>query len=231
MGVPSPISWSCMRRYIAAFRSLLGGDEVEWDGAVVRMLHTPDSSAPPPVDLPIYIGAIGPKGLEVARDLGDGLFVASGVPDGVGDFDAVAYLVWGTVLGEGETVASDRVRTAAGPGVMQTFHATYEVFGSDAMANLPGGPAWLAIIDRTPESQRHLAVHDGHCLHLNEADGAAWDHGASSLVEHTTTSGTADQVRAKVNGYLEQGVTEIVYQPTGDVPRELEAFAAAVRST
>lgn len=63
------------------------------------------------------------------------------------------------------------------------------------------------------------------------ADGAAWDHGASSLVEHTTTSGTADQVRAKVNGYLEQGVTEIAYQPTGDVPRELEAFAAAVRST
>ena len=229
MGVAAPITWSYMRRYITAFRSLLRGEVAEWDGAEMRMLHGPDSMIDVPVEVPIYIGAIGPKGLEVAQHLGDGLFVASGVPEGASGFESVAYLVWGTVLEESEDTAGDRVRAAAGPGVMQTYHATYEVLGPDGMSKLPGGAAWLDVINRSPDAQRHLAVHQGHCLRLNDADTAAWDQGASSLVEHTTLSGTVLQIRAKVAAYADQGVTELVCPPTGDIPRELEAFAAATQ--
>jgi 5,10-methylenetetrahydromethanopterin reductase len=32
----------------------------------------------------------------------------------------------------------------------------------------------------------------------------------------------------KVQGLAAQGATEILYQPAGDIPRELERFAAAV---
>jgi 5,10-methylenetetrahydromethanopterin reductase len=92
-----------------------------------------------------------------------------------------------------------------------------------------GGEEWLEVVERTPGSHRHLAVHDGHCLYLNEADAAAWDAGARQLIEGATLTGSRGAVRERLAGYAEQGDTEIVYQPVGDVRRELEAFAAAAQ--
>jgi len=43
-----------------------------------------------------------------------------------------------------------------------------------------------------------------------------------------TTTGSAEEVRTKLEGLAEVGVTEIAYQPAGpDIPRELRAFADA----
>ena len=56
-----------------AYRGLLRGEVVEWEGARMQMLH-PDGSAPPrPIDVPILIGALGPKGRAVAEKY-DGVF-------------------------------------------------------------------------------------------------------------------------------------------------------------
>jgi 5,10-methylenetetrahydromethanopterin reductase len=44
MGQPKPIPWSYMSRYITAFRGLLRGETVQWDGAALRMLHTAASA-------------------------------------------------------------------------------------------------------------------------------------------------------------------------------------------
>src|SRR5262249_39518555 len=84
-----------------------------------------------------------------------------------------------------------------------------------------------------PESERHLDVHVGHCIHVNEADRAAWAVTAGSLLPTTTVTGTAEQVKARIDDLGAQGVTEVVYQPTGpDIRRELEAmFASAARPT
>jgi 5,10-methylenetetrahydromethanopterin reductase len=80
-------------------------------------------------------------------------------------------------------------------------------------------------VNRTPEERRHIAVHTGHCVELNEADRAAWDSGGHELLEPSTLSGTADQVRRKLDDLADRGVTEIVFQPCGpDVRRELERF-------
>ena len=91
-----------------------------------------------------------------------------------GAFDWVAYLYWGTVLDEGEDLSSPRVLAAAGPGGALAYHATYELYGRDAVGDLPGGAAWLEVVDRRPIEERHLDVHVGHCIHLNDADRAAW---------------------------------------------------------
>jgi 5,10-methylenetetrahydromethanopterin reductase len=41
-------------------------------------------------------------------------------------------------------------------------------------------------------------------------------------------TGTAAEVRERVAGLAETGITEIAFQPAGpDIPRELKAFAAA----
>src|SRR5438093_9600503 len=68
------IPWSFMAAYIRAYRGLLRGETIEWEGTRMRMLHPPGHAAPRPVDVPVIIGALGPKGAAVARELGDGLF-------------------------------------------------------------------------------------------------------------------------------------------------------------
>ncbi len=96
------ITWSYMEEYIRAFRGLLRGEVVEWEGARMQMLH-PEGHAPArPVDVPILIGALGPRGDRVARELGDGLYVTLQLPEFVKEYSWVPYLAWGTVLDEGE---------------------------------------------------------------------------------------------------------------------------------
>ena len=70
-----------------------------------------------------------------------------------------------------------------------------------------------------------------HCVGLNEADQAAWDAGGHRMLDDVTMSGTADQVRERLAGLAEHGVTEIVFQPCGpDVRRELEVFMDTAKS-
>jgi 5,10-methylenetetrahydromethanopterin reductase len=96
------VPWSYMDRYIRAYRGLLRGETIEWEGARMRMLHPPGHAAPRPVEVPVIIGALGPKGAAVARELGDGLYVTMTLPEFANDFSCVSFLFWGTVLEEGE---------------------------------------------------------------------------------------------------------------------------------
>ena len=74
------ITWSFMDDYIRAYRGLLRGETIEWEGARMQMLHPPGHAAPRPIDVPIIIGALGPKGAAVARELGDGLYITLALP-------------------------------------------------------------------------------------------------------------------------------------------------------
>jgi 5,10-methylenetetrahydromethanopterin reductase len=194
----------------------------------MQMLH-PDGNAPArPIDVPILIGAIGPKGRAVAEHY-DGIFATTTL-EGLepGAFDWVAYLYWGTVLEPDEDVSSHRVLAAAGPGGALAYHATYELYGPDAVPDIPGGKEWLAVIDERGEDERHLRVHVGHCIHLNDADRAAWAATGGALLPTTTVTGTPDEVKSRIDDLGAKGVTEVVFQPGGpDTRRELEAMFAA----
>ncbi|TQC43189.1 LLM class flavin-dependent oxidoreductase [Rhodococcus sp. WS4] len=228
MGQARPISWSYMTRYITTFRALLRGETAEWDGGRLRMLHPGESRPTGHDSIPVYVSAIGAKGIAVAQSLTDNLLVIGGVPTGIEKFRNVSVLAYGTVLDDGEPLDSDRLRAAAGPALAQTFHISYELGGKDAVRLLPGGPEWLAGIEDIPDGERHLAIHTGHLIHMNHADIAAWDAGAHTMLEQVTLTGTAGAVRDKVQALKAQGATEILYQPTGDIRRELERFADAM---
>lgn len=223
------ITWKFMQEYIVAFRALLRGEIITWEGARMQMLHPEGSAAPRPVDVPVLVGALGPKGRQVARDLGDGLFIALSVDPEAASFPWVALLYWGTVLDEGEAADSERVRLAAGPGWALAYHSTYEFAGADAVNAIPGGEQWLKVLDDRPSEERHLGVHVGHCIHLNDADAAAWEAGGSVTVEQVTLTGSAAELRSRAADLIEQGVTEMVFQPTGpDIRRELERMISAI---
>jgi 5,10-methylenetetrahydromethanopterin reductase len=220
-----PMRWSDVEAYVRVLRALLRGEDAEWEGHVLRMLHPDGFGATRPVDIPVLIGADGPKGLAVAGQLGDGVFSAM-IPT---QSDAAwrALLTVGTVLDEGEDPSSPRVLEAAGPALAVVYHGMYERGGAEAADALPGGQAWREAIEAVPERERHLAIHEGHLVEANVRDRPAVEAG-SSLLPAFTTTGTAAEVRQRVAGLAEAGVTEIAYQPAGpDIPRELAAFAAA----
>ncbi|WP_433555995.1 LLM class flavin-dependent oxidoreductase [Pseudonocardia xinjiangensis] len=222
------ITWAYMESYIRAYRGLLQGEVVEWEGAQMQMLH-PDGHAPArPVDVPILVGALGPKGHKVAKELGDGLYVTLQLPEFITEYSWVPNLVWGTVLDEGEATDSDHARLAAGPGWALAYHGAYEFGGPSAVHDLPGGAEWMDVVNRTPDDRRHLAVHTGHCVEIGEADRAAWDAGGHAILRDVTISGTRDQVRHRLDEFASKGVTEIVFQPCGpDTRGELERFLDA----
>jgi 5,10-methylenetetrahydromethanopterin reductase len=219
------IPWSYMESYIRAYRGLLRGEVVEWEGAQMQMLH-PEGHAPArPVEVPILIAALGPRGNKVASQLGDGLYVTLQLPEFMRGYSWVPYLAWGAVLDEGEALDSEHARAAGGPGWALAYHGAYEFGGPDAVRELPGGAGWMDVVDKTPLERRHLAVHAGHCVALNEADQAAWNAGGHAILQDVTISGTRDQVRRRLDDLASRGVTEIVFQPCGpDTRAELERF-------
>jgi 5,10-methylenetetrahydromethanopterin reductase len=225
----APTSWTYLRDYVAAFRGLLTGATVTWQGSRMRMMHPHGHAQQRPIDVPILVSAIGPKGLAVATELADGLFTISGQTSFASRFDWAALAMHGTVLADGEPLDSARVRAAAGPGNALAYHVSYE-FGGD-VTTLPAGDVWLDTINQTPPQDRHFAVHDQHLVALNRADTAAWAAGSWQAIPQTTMTGTARDIGRRIRDIAAQGITEIIYQPTGpDIAAELEAFHTAARS-
>jgi 5,10-methylenetetrahydromethanopterin reductase len=223
-----PMPWRQVADYVRCLKALLAGETAEWEGAKVRMMQLPGFGAERPINVPILIGADGPKGLAVAAELGDGVFSAAvPQPDAVGVVDWRALLSFGTVLDEGEDLTSPRVIDAVGPAAVVLYHATYVRGGADAVDALPGGRGWRQAIEAYPESERHLAIHEGHLVKANPRD----EPHVAELVPMASSmalTGTADQIREKITRLEALGVTELVYQPAGsDIERELRAFASA----
>ena len=219
-----PMKWSDVGTYMRVLMGLLRGEDVEWEGKTLRMLQLPGFGAERPVDVPFLIAASGPKGMALAEELGAGVFSAA-VPTAC-DVDWHAFLCFGTVIDEGEEPTSARVKAAAGPGLVVTLHATYESSGA-GVDGFPGGAKWREAVERTPPNARHLAIHEAHLVALNDRDRLAIDD-LAPLVTSIGISGTAKEVRDKMKGLEDAGVTEIAYQPSGpDIPRELRAFMDA----
>ncbi len=215
------LSWSTMETWVRQLKGLLRGEEVEVEGSVAKLMHPAGVVAPRPLATPIWIAANGPKGLGMARELGDGVMCAGVVPEGAKD---AAVLVMGTVLREGESFETPRVLDAIGPAIAVVLHGTYEAAGEGVDA-LPGGKGWREEVEAFPERTRHLHVHEGHLVELSDRDRR---HLAPEL-GGTTFSGTPEQLREKRDQLADQGVSELVYWPMGPNPEaELEAMVAAV---
>jgi len=171
----------------------------------------------------MLISALGPQGLAITREIADGLFTVNNQTGHAHEFSWAALGIHGTVLDNHEPLDSPRVRAAAGAGNALAYHTTYE-FGGD-VTQLPGGQEWLNVITAQPERERHLVVHDQHLVGLNQADDAAWTAGSWHAIPATTVTGSAAHIAEQLTRYADEGITEIMYQPSGpDLTGELERF-------
>jgi len=213
-----PLSWKSMRSYIGQLRGLLRGEPVECEGQMIQMIHPTKCAPSRPIETPILVAANGPKGLEVARELGDGIMCINAPQPG---FDRCALLAYGTVMDEGESFETPRVFEAIAPGIAVAYHGTWQM-AAEAVDGFPGGKAWREEIEALPESLRHLTVHQGHMVELSELDRR---HISPSLGA-MTFSGTPDALRERIAELESQGMTELLWTPCGpDIQRELHAMA------
>ncbi len=218
-----PLPWSRVDAYVRALRALLRGDTVEVDGRKIAMRHPDDWAPARPIDVPIIVAANGPRGLEVAHAVGDGVYSLAPVSG----FDWCILGTAGTVLAPGEAVTSPRAFDALGPAIALNYHYTYEMAGA-AVDTLPGGAEWRASVEAIDPDVRHLHVHEGHGVAPNARELPFLDPNLAQF----STSGTEDELRAKFAELEAMGVTELAYAPMGsDVPGELAAMARAAGLT
>lgn len=72
MGIRTHSTLAVMRDYLTTIRSLLAGDEVNYEGAALTVRGQRLAIDPPP-RTPVYLGALGPRMLELGGEAADGI--------------------------------------------------------------------------------------------------------------------------------------------------------------
>ncbi len=208
--------------YLRQLRGLLQGEVVEIDGEPVQMCQLPSFAPARPIDVPILLSALGPKGQALAHEVADGIMT---VGFGLGGFGWSAQLVPGTVLDPGEPLTSARVKASAGPWYAIMAHAAWESVPS-AADGFPAGAQWRAELEsRRPEAERHLAVHEGHATTVTDLDRILVDAAGDGITGLGWVA-EADGIRTRLKESEAAGSTEIIFAPSGpDIERELRVFA------
>jgi 5,10-methylenetetrahydromethanopterin reductase len=218
------LSLDTVGQHLRQLRGLLNGEVVTIDGHSVQMRQLPRFAPPRPIQVPLLLSALGPKGQALTREVADGVMT---VGYALGGFDWSAQLVVGTVLDDGEAVTDQRVQDSVGPWYAILAHGAWE--GSpEAVDGFPAGAEWRKELEgQRPEGQRHLAVHEGHATTVTDLDRILVEAAGDAVVGLSWVA-DADGMRAKVADAESAGATEIIFAPSGpDVGRELRAFARA----
>ena len=224
----APARWREIERYVTALRALLAGEEVEWEGQVLGLLQGPASGVRLPVEVPVWIAAEGPMGWAAADRLGAGVIVnpSHGFNAETHEQSVVLPRVAGpllasnagTVLEEGETVASPRVLAAAGPIAALSFH-----FGDRGpLAGTPELAGHRAALGEVEESRRHLVLHRGHLMELNEVDRKFV---TPEVIRRASTTLTRAGWVEYLSAVERAGASGFLYNPAGpDIAREIRAM-------
>ena len=227
-----PIKWAYMEDYITSYQELLAGEIAEWEGQPIQLLlHGTEWEKHVPLHIPLIMSGLGPKGDAVSRRLGaEGLISMFDVVPQQQSYAKRVVMVIGTVLDPGEKLSDERVRRTAGPIFGLQYHLVWTLQGPEKVVEMPGGKEWLEVINRAPERERYLSIHQGHFLEMNEADAAAWDAGGHVMLPQLTMTGSTEEVSASIRKLVDNGATEIQFQPSGhDISRELDRFMTAAR--
>jgi 5,10-methylenetetrahydromethanopterin reductase len=208
-----PLKWADMPAHVESVKALLRGETIEVEGRKVKMLHGVGQAPQRPIDVRFVLGVNGPKGLDTAAGLDLGVFTSRPRADAsYARVPSATLLGFGTVIGQDETIETERVWEAAGAPAAVGYHAFLEQ-NDERLESLPNADKFLTLARAIPEDVRHLVLHEGHLTVMNPIDRQVVTPQAAAMLSPLT--GTVDQVRAKVESLANAGMTEIAFQPDG----------------
>ncbi len=248
-----PVPVSVLATYVQQVRGLLAGEDVlfrEGDAERwIRLLHRDRARGFVNLDDPIeiHIAANGPRALRVVADHADGWITLVQRPDSIeagfrtitearggGSRPYATLLAPACVLGDGESLMSERVVRRLGPAVAARAHAAWESATGGAGLGLKDedlAQRYAEYIDGyaatigSPEDRRYLDVHEGHLVYLKPGEDAFVDERGIAR----TMVGTADQIVERVRRLEAAGVRNLALQAAGTDARELiEEFGQRV---
>ncbi|WP_112467570.1 LLM class flavin-dependent oxidoreductase [Streptomyces triticisoli] len=217
VGQPLRKPVASMREYITVLQSFFRNELVSFDGEFVQMQDVRFDSMyreNKPVDIPIYIGAVGPRMLELAGEISDGVHMDFLLPP--------SYLV-GAKEAINKGIAK---RTDGKDSIDLTQIVACSVNDDDPQEAIDACKAFLTLyLAQQPHIAEHCGVERELVDRIQERAGwpatpeaikKAMPLVPNSLVQNVTACGTTDDVFSKLMEYHEAGVRCPVVSTLGD---------------
>ena len=219
---------SAMREYVTVVRQLLNMETVTYEGEVVKVndlrLDLGDGIPRTPKEVPIYIGATGPKMMELAGEIADGVFHNF--------FTSVGYL----------RQSLDRVKTGAQRAGRPVREIDMPQMMAVAMSNdaeTARNTARYAItmyMGQQPHIARASGVDEDVIRRIHDTIGgwppqeggieAAMSLVGDDIVDLLCAAGTPEMCRQRVQEYLDVGASYPVLCPlTPNIREIIDAFS------
>ena len=210
-----------LKAYVIALRGLLRGEEVIHGGAILKMMRDETDTVESVRDVPILLASEGPKTLELAEELCDGVLSLGAARAGQ---NWSAVIINGTVVEDDDPNAEQQILDYAGPGAAITYHALLHMGGPDAVTQLPGGEEFRRKIEEYPIERRHLNTWSKHVTGVTQEEASVL---TPPIIRQLGFTGSTAELRERLNVMKADGATEVIYQVAGpDKRRELERFRA-----
>jgi len=237
MGAP-PQRIADFDRYLESLRPLLRGEQawVDVAGESRPIVHGMPNRGFVNFDapIPLYISGFGPRSLGLAGRHGDGAIVAmpphpnvmrhfwkaieAGAREADRELDREHFPVCGlttiSLLDEGETTDSPRIREECGAFAMASVHFAYDQwrqFGHEPPAYLKKiWDEYCAMLADVPDDLLHQRIHAGHnCWVIPEEERFV----TSEVIDATCVVGTRDDVLRRLRELEAAGLTQVMILP------------------
>ncbi len=234
------------RLYIERVQKLMKGETVEWDfegeQKKIRFLNPEVGLINVEDDIPLWISAFGPKGKQMAAELGAGWlnFGSAGTGEALqkmrdtwassgqeSELKSNLFFL-GAVLTGREDEDNARLIAQAGPGTAVIFHNFADEMGAMGGQAMPEGPlsnliaSYLEKHDKyEPADARYLQNHRGHLMFVRPEE----THITPDLVRATSMSGTKEELVERLREVKAQGYSQITVQLVHDHESAIEEWA------
>ena len=219
---------SAMREYVTVVRRLLEMETVTYNGEVVKVrdlrLDLGEGVPREPVNVPIYIGATGPRMLELAGEIGDGVFHNF--------FTSVSYLRQSL-----QRVESGAARAGRSMKDIDMPQMLAVAMSDDAeIARNAARRAVTMYLGQQPHIGKASGVSEEVIQSVHDALGGwppreggieeAMSLVGDGIVDLLSAAGTPDMCRNRVQEYLDAGASYPVLCPlTPNIREIIDAFA------
>jgi F420-dependent oxidoreductase-like protein len=239
-GVPYPKPWGRTREYIEIVREIVAREgKLEFQGEHYQLPLTGGTGEGKPLKLnfhpvrnriPVFVGAIGRKSVEMAAEICDGWIPIFSSPDA---FEST----WGEHVEAGLAKgARTRDQLEISPTVQVAIDGDLELARSVVKAGLllylggMGSRDTNFYVDLTRRFGFGEVADQVQSLYLDGKRDAAYEAIPDELVDATSLVGTEDEVRERVERYVAAGVDRLIVSPIqldpGERQRTLERVAA-----